>query len=90
MSEIQSADKHRLNMSGRRSLRVEGTTDVVSFDDTSIVLSTVCGILSVDGEGLRIVSLDTDKGITEIEGSISGMIYPEGAAKGGFFRRKQR
>ena len=90
MAEIQSADKHQLSMDGRKTLVATGITDVVSFDEASIVLSTVCGILAIDGQGLRIVSLDTDEGKAEIEGSINGMIYPEGAHKSGLFRKRTR
>ena len=70
---------------------IRGGADVISFDEGCIVLSTVCGILSVDGEELRIVSLDVEKGNVEISGVVNGMIYPESIKKsGGFFRRRQK
>lgn len=96
MAEIQREQKgsgksHSLQMNGREALTVSGANDVISFDEACIVLSTVCGIMSVDGSGMHIISLDTDVGTVEIAGSINGIIYPEGNVKsGGLFRRKQR
>ena len=96
MAEIQKnsgtgVKKHSLHMTGRESLSVSGVEDVVSFDEACIVLSTVCGIMSVDGSDMHIMSLDTDKGDVEIMGNVSGIIYPEGAVKGGgIFRKRQR
>ncbi|MBR2473527.1 MAG: sporulation protein YabP [Clostridia bacterium] len=96
MAEIQKSvstgvKKHSLQMANRESLYVSGVEDVVSFDEACIVLSTVCGIMSVDGSGMHILSLDTDKGDVEISGSVNGIIYPEGAVKGGgIFRKRQR
>ena len=82
---------HRIQLLERKSLEVCGVTDVISFDEGCIVLSTVCGILSVDGRELRIVSLDVDQGNVEIQGTVNGMIYPESAKKsGGFFRKRQK
>ena len=96
MAEIQreqkgSPKRHSLQMNGRETLTVNGVDDVVSFDEACIVLSTVCGIMSIDGTNMHRISLDTDVGSVEIAGSINGMIYPEGSGKsGGLFRRRQR
>ena len=87
----KQSKSHLIEMAERKTLRVCGVDDVISFDEGCIVLSTVCGILSVDGRDLRIVSLDVDRGNVDISGSINGMIYPESMKKGGgLFRRKQK
>lgn len=89
--DVNKAKEHFCELSERKSLKVSGVADVISFDEGCIVLSTVCGILSVDGEELRIVSLDVEKGNVEISGVVNGMIYPESIKKsGGFFRRRQK
>ena len=95
MAEIQknqtgNVKKHSLNMLGREKLAVSGVDDVISFDDTCIVLSTVCGIMSVDGAGMHVTSLDTESGNVEITGNVNGIVYPEATAKGGLFRKRQR
>lgn len=84
------AKKHVLEMLERKTLTVSGVEDVISFDESCIVLSSVCGVISVDGSELRIISLDLDIGKVDISGSINGIIYPESVKSGGFFRKKQK
>ena len=94
MAESQKArtteGKHLLEVSERKNMTVSGVTDVVSFDDACIVLSTSCGIMSIDGSDMHIISLDLEKGNVQIEGSFNGIIYPENAPKSGFFRKRQK
>ena len=95
MAEIQLSVKqtktHIIELNDRKSLTVSGVEDVVSFDEGCIVLATVCGILSIDGCDMRIVSLDVEQGNIEISGTVNGMIYPESAKKvGGLFRKRQK
>jgi sporulation protein YabP len=94
MAELQNnratAKKHTLEMAERKTLTVCGVQDVISFDDSCILLSTVCGVMSVDGAEMRIVSLDLESGKVEISGSVNGIIYPESAAKVGLFRKRQK
>ncbi len=87
---MAEAKKHALEMLERKTLTVSGIDDVISFDEGCIVLSSVCGIMSVDGSELRIVSLDLDTGRVEISGNVNGIIYPESVKNGGFFRKKQK
>lgn len=87
----KQSKSHFIEMTERKTLRVSGVDDVISFDEGCIVLSTICGILSVDGSDLRIVSLDVDRGNVDISGCINAMIYPESMKKsGGLFRRKHK
>ena len=82
--------KHSLELIGREAVSVNGVHEVISFDEACIVLSTVCGILSIDGSALKINSLDTDNGCVSISGTVNAMIYPEGNLKGGIFRKRQK
>ena len=66
---------HELMMRDRKRISVTGVTEVVSFDELSVVLKTVCGELTVDGEGLHISALDTSRGLLEIDGSVQGLSY---------------
>ena len=66
---------HSVSMSDRKKLELTGVTEVVSFDDLSVVLKTVCGELAVDGEGLRISTLDTAHGTLNIGGNIQALSY---------------
>lgn len=84
---------HIINIQNRKSMVLNGIEDVVSFDEYSILMQTVLGTLSVDGNGLHIVKLNVDNGEVIIEGDINGMFYlDENASNTGnkLFRKKQK
>ena len=66
---------HELSMHDRKRISLSGVCEVISFDELSVVLKTVCGELTVDGEGLRISSLDTAHGTLEINGDVQALSY---------------
>ena len=84
----------------RRVINISGVEDVISFDENSVVMQTCLGVLTVDGEELHIVRLNTDgkespsgDGGMIIEGKIAGVFYVDDTspAKGnGWFRRKAK
>lgn len=61
----------------RKQLEVNGIIDVVRFDDVSVVLQTVCGELTIEGNGLKMSVLDTDKGIVSLDGQVDSIYYSE-------------
>ena len=82
--------KHRLELTDRTLLNVSGVISVINFDESSVVLETSGGILSVDGQDMHVVSLNVDSGDVTVSGSISGIIYPQSISRahGGLFRKK--
>ncbi len=78
-------------LTDRERLKITGVEDVSSFDDTCILLKSVTGTLSVDGEGLHITALSVEDGEIEVEGRISGLLFYDEAAKGkrGLFGAKR-
>ena len=86
----KNKSQHIICMKNRESIEISGVSDVISFDDVGIVLSTECGVLSIDGKDLHIVTLNVDDGKVAITGTVNGIIYPEssGSRSVGFFRRK--
>ena len=77
---------HDLTLKGRQKLTVTGVTEVVSFDETAVVLQTGLGVLMVHGQGLQLKELSVEGGQTCVEGSISALIYEE-PRQGGWLRR---
>ena len=66
-----------VTVKNRNKMSISGVTEVVSFDETAVELRTVCGDLCIEGEGLHIGVLDTERGIVALEGkSIDGIYYP--------------
>ena len=68
---------HKLTLSQREELNMTGVTEVVSFDDTAIVLKTHLGTLSVDGRDLTLKTLSLDGGQVAVTGHISALVYEE-------------
>lgn len=79
---------HRIVLEDREQLMVSGVEEVESFDESSIILSTIRGGLEVQGEGLHIEKLSLDGGDLLVEGLIHGLIYTEERReRGGFLSR---
>jgi len=78
---------HRLTLNERRQLTMTGVTEVVSFDDTAVVLRTELGTLSVHGQQLQLKTLSVDGGQIAVEGTVSAMVYEEPRRKGGLMGR---
>ena len=78
---------HQLLLEDRQRLTVSGVSDVDSFDETTIVVYTDMGELTIKGEGLHISRLNIETGDLRVEGSIQSLIYAESAAHGGLFSR---
>lgn len=79
---------HHLTLLNREELTVSGVEDVESFDETSILLSTAAGTLSVRGSELHIEKLSLDGGDLKVNGVIDALTYESARREqGGFFAR---
>lgn len=77
---------HKLSLDGRKVLTMTGVTEVISFDDSAVVLSTTLGNLTVHGQGLQLKNLSLEGGQVAVEGSVAALIYEE-PRRGGGLRR---
>ena len=68
---------HKLSLNERRELTMTGVTEVVSFEETEVVLRTSLGTLIVQGTGLQLKTLSLDGGQVAVEGNVSTLIYEE-------------
>lgn len=68
---------HKLTLSERSRLTMTGVTEVVSFEDTAVVLRTALGTLTVHGKDLQLKTLSVEGGQVEVDGSVSALIYEE-------------
>ena len=82
----QEQMRHDLNLQQRQKLTMTGVTEVISFDETAVVLQTGLGTLMVHGQGLQLKQLSTDGGQVSVDGSISAIVYEE-PRQGGWLRR---
>ena len=77
---------HKLTLNERSSLTMTGVTEVISFDDSTVVLKTQMGTLLVHGKQLQLKTLTLDGGNVAVEGRISAMHYEE-PRQGGWLGR---
>lgn len=68
---------HSLMASDRRDMVVKGVTEVISFDETLVRLVTVCGVLNLEGEGLRVHVLNLKDGVVAVTGQLNGVLYED-------------
>ena len=80
--EAVSNTNHSLSAGNRESITVTGVSDVVSFDESNVRLVTVCGILNLEGEGLRIHVLNLKEGTVAVTGRLNGVLYEDPDASG--------
>ena len=68
---------HKLTLDERKKLTMTGVTDVVTFDETAVVLKTVLGTLEIQGQNLQLKTLSLDGGQVAVDGHISAFYYEE-------------
>lgn len=68
---------HKITMIRREKMTVTGVEDVDSFDDDSVVIYTVEGVMTVKGSDFRINRLNVEDGELEIEGEINSIEYSD-------------
>ncbi len=78
---------HKLTLNERKNLTMTGVTEVVSFDDTAVVLRTALGTLEIQGQQLQLKTLSIDGGQVAVDGHISSLYYEEPRPTGSFWRR---
>ena len=78
---------HKLVLNERKSLTMTGVTEVISFDETAVVLRTGLGTLMIQGKDLQLKALSPEGGQLAVHGTISALAYAEPRSKGGWMGR---
>ena len=82
--------EHRLVLTDRQRLTMNGVSEVVRFDEEAVVVRTELGVISIQGRELRLRNLSPEGGQVEVEGSISALSYEEPRSGGGWLARLLR
>lgn len=77
---------HTMALKDRKNLTMTGVTEVVSFDESAVVLRTSMGDLVIQGQQLHLKNLTLEDGQVAVDGHISALIYEE-PRQGGWLRR---
>ncbi len=85
--EKSRKDGHEFFVRARKEAEISGVSEVLSFDESTVLLRTVCGEMTVEGKDLKIGTLDTERGKVSLTGKIDAVYYSmdQGEEKRGFF-----
>ena len=78
---------HKLTLNERSQLTMTGVTEVVSFEDSAVVLRTSLGTLMVQGRELQLKTLSLEGGQVAVDGTISALVYEEPRQAGSWLSR---
>ena len=73
----QGRGVHKLTLTNRGALSINGVVDVISFDLNEVLLETEAGMLTIKGQDLHVNRLTLEKGEVEISGNIDSLLYSE-------------
>ena len=90
MSDKENVGTHFFYSENRDGMKIRGVCEVISFDESGVALDTPFGNMAIEGEGMKVTTLNTDEGIVEITGKINGVYYFDArpAQKRGLFGRR--
>ena len=81
VKEIEASFNHGISLSERKNIVVTGVKRIDSFDMNEFLMDTTLGYLTIKGNELEIVKLDTYQGTVSIKGIIDSLIYSDGDNK---------
>ena len=68
---------HKVTINERKQLTMTGVSEVVSFDETTILLRTGLGLLTVHGQELKLKTLSPEGGQVAVDGQVSALVYQQ-------------
>lgn len=88
----QVKGKGEVILKARNELSVTGVDEVINFDEENVHLKSADGDMMIEGEGIKIDTLDTDTGVVKLTGRINAIYYAldSDKTKKGFFGKLMR
>ena len=86
MNEDRLTMPHKLTLDQREKLTMTGVTEVISFDESAVLLHTELGALHIQGNDLKLKTLSLEGGQVAVSGTITALVY-EQPQRGGMLRR---
>lgn len=66
---------HSLFLNDRKTIKLTGITDVVSFDEESATFDSSFGGIEIGGTGLHVEVLNLKDGVVELTGQVDSISY---------------
>lgn len=89
VSDHIEGKRHSVQTEDRREITITGVREVVSFDEAGVLLLTSCGHLTIEGEDLRVTTLNTQDGVVAVTGRLNGLLYENEAPSEGQGKRSR-
>lgn len=70
-------NNHSILLENREKLNVSGVDHVNNFNDETIILETVAGVLTIKGRDLDVNKLNIEDGNISISGNVNSLTYSE-------------
>ena len=77
MEDKKYSQTHNLILEDREHMSLSGVSDVSEFNENQIILITQMGILTIDGDELKISELSVETGEMKVEGTINAIVYSD-------------
>ena len=98
MNKEQTGEKHlpqrahSVTVDNRSAVKLTGVTDVASFNEQEIVMTSDAGEIALLGEGLHISQLNLEEGTGTVEGHVAALESGDApsAKRGGLLSRMFR
>lgn len=90
MTDAQMQLPHGLTLNERSRLSMTGVSEVVSFDENTVIVHTELGTLTVQGQQLQLKQLSPDGGQVAVDGRITALIYEDPRSDRGWLQRLLR
>ena len=74
-SEKKTVKPYGLAMDRREHLSLTGVKDVVSFDESQVILNTEGGLMTISGQGLHVARLMLEEGQLVLDGTVDSLVY---------------
>ncbi len=81
-----------ISLIARHDMSITAVIEVINFDEESVRLRTSDGELLVEGNDIKIGTLDTERGVVRLTGTVNGIYYvtEPSSEKKGFFGKLWR
>ena len=82
-----SGESHRSSLLDRARLQISGVCEVISFDESAVVLNTSLGTMLIQGRELKLKTLSLDGGQVAVDGVVTALSYEEPRQRGSWTSR---
>ena len=77
VKELEASFNHGITLAERKNIVITGVKKIESFDSDEFLMDTTLGFLTIKGNELEIIKLDTYQGNVSIKGRIDSLLYTD-------------